>query len=129
LLYRIHRIKYCIMIMHTIFALFYIVMLQYCLVSVYVLRVSFIFFTSVKILSSSLSIVLTFFSWNAVVWTLLDLFFYGEDYYGLVCSTKRYIYFPHFLRKWGFFFTFFLINHQDFARWFIFSWWLQVATG
>jgi len=35
--------KYCIMIMHTIFALFYIVMLQYCLVSVYVLRVYFIF--------------------------------------------------------------------------------------
>jgi len=36
-------LKYCIMIMHTIFALFYIVMLQYCLVSVYVLRVYFIF--------------------------------------------------------------------------------------
>jgi len=35
---------YCIMIMHTIFALFYIVMLQNCLVSVYVvLRVYFIF--------------------------------------------------------------------------------------
>jgi hypothetical protein len=35
--------RYCIMIMHTIFALFYIIRLQYGLVSVYVLRVYFIF--------------------------------------------------------------------------------------